>query len=240
MEVVDDLLPVLRRDQVLFIGEIPGTQEFPQLVADLAVSVVLDGQPLVVGLEVPFNERLDGEHWGPFWTRAPRFSDGRSSLAMAELVTALVDLRLAGHPITTVGLDSAWIAPGSAFDPGTLTDIERPRDQAMAGHMLAAMDMVPGAAGLVMAGREHTGVIRGSGTMGSIVAPWFPGSVSLLGLAAGGEALTLLESGPVSCPVPADAGLGVGAVWSDQAGRDGHHGFVNIGHVTAAEPFPLD
>lgn len=240
IEIIDDLLPVLTQDRVLFIGEVPGTQEFPELIADLAVNVVSAGQPLVVGLEVPFNERLDGDHWGPFWTRAPRFSDGRSSRSMAELVTSLADLRTAGHRLTTVGLDGAWVAPGSELDLGALGDIERPRDEAMAGHMLAAMDGVPNAAGLVLAGSEHTGVIRGSGTMGSIVAPWFPGSIALIGLASGGEALTLLQDGPMARPVAADAAVGVGAVWSEEPGSDGHHGFVNVGYVSAAEPFPTD
>ncbi len=238
IETVDDLLPVLQRDQILFIGEIPGTREFPRLIADLAVNVVLEGQPLVVGLEVPFNESLDGEHWGPFWTRAAPYADGRSSLSMAELVASLADLRNAGQPLTTVGLDSAWVAPGSQVDLGALGDIERPRDEAMAGHLLAAMDSVPNAAGLVLAGREHTGVLRGSGTMGSIVAPWFPGSIALIGLASGGEALTLLENGPVPCPVPTSAEVGEGAAWSDEPGGDGHHGFVSVGLVSPSEPFP--
>jgi hypothetical protein len=238
IDTIDDLVPVLRRDQILFISEIPGTREFPQLIADLAVNVVLEGQPLVVGLEVPFNESLDGENWGSFWTRAVRYADGRSSLAMAELVTSLADLRNAGHALRTVGLDGAWVAPGSQVDLGALEDIERPRDEAMAGHLLAAMDSVPKAAGLVLAGREHTGVLRGSGTMGSIVAPWFPGSISLIGLASGGEALTLLENGPIPCPLPSSAEVGEGAAWSDEPGGDGHHGFVNVGVVSASDPFP--
>ncbi|MFW2380266.1 MAG: hypothetical protein ACN4GZ_00810 [Acidimicrobiales bacterium] len=237
-ELIDDLLPVLGGERVLFIGEIPGTCEFPQLVADLALNAAVEGQPLVVGLEVPFNEPLDGERWGPFWTRAAHFADGRSSKAMAELVTLLADLAHVGHPVTTVGLDGAWLAPGSEVDLGVLGDIEGPRDEAMAGHLLAALDSVAGAAGLVLAGPEHTGVTRGSGTMGSLVAPWFPGSIALVGLATGGQALTLEEAGPVVRPAPADPGIGEGAVWSDEPGSDGHHGVVNVGIVTPADPFP--
>ncbi len=240
IDVIDDLLPVLQRGQVLMVGEIPGTREFPQLIADLVVNVALDGQPVVVGLEVPFNEPLDGEQWGPFWTRDPSLADGRSSLAMAELVTTLADLRVAGQPVTTVGLDGAWVAPGSSVDLSALGDLETPRDEAMAGHMLAAMDAAPKACGLVLAGREHTGVIRGSGTMGSIVTPWFPGSVALLGLTSGGEVLALTDDGPRPQPITGDAGIGEGAVWSSDPGADGHHGFVNVGPVTAAEPFPSD
>ena len=235
--ILDDLLPVLVRDQVLFIGEIIGTKEFPQLVADLVVNVALEGQPVVVGLEVPFSEPLDGEHWGGFWTRDAVYADGRSSLAMAELVTTLADLRSAGHAVTTVGLDGPWVAPGSAIELEQLGGLERNRDQAMAGHMLAAMDASPKATGIVLAGPDHTGVSRGSGTMGSIVAPWFPGSIALVGLATGGSSLTLLPDGPVAQPVMADAGVGIGAVWSADPGADGQHGFVNLGTVSAAEPF---
>ena len=237
---LDDLLPVLVRGQVLFVGEVPGTREFPQLIADLVINTAIDGQPIVVGLEVPFNEPLDGEQWGGFWTRDRQFADGRSALAMAELVTTLADLRSAGHAVHTVGLDGPWVAPGSAIDLEALGGLERNRDEAMAGHMLAAMDSEPKATGLVLAGSEHTGVTRGSGTMGSIVAPWFPGSVSLLGLTSGGEALTLTPDGPAPQPVPADAAVGEGAVWSAEPGADGHHGFVNVGVVTPSEPFPDD
>ncbi len=235
---LDDLLPVLVSGQVLFIGEVVGTQEFPKLVADLVLNTAIDGQPVVVGLEVPFNEPLDGEQWGGFWTRDPIYADGRSSLAMAELVTTLADLRAAGHSVTTVGLDGPWVAPGSAIDLEALGGLKRNRDEAMAGHLLAAMDAEPKATAVVLAGSEHTGVTRGSGTMGSIVAPWFPGSVALLGITSGGEALTLLPEGPVPQPVVADAAVGEGAVWSADPGADGHHGFVNVGTVSAAEPFP--
>ncbi len=240
LELIDDLLPVLRPDQVLFIGEIPGTNEFPLLIADLVLHAVSAGQPVVVGLEVPFNEALDGEEWGSFWLRDPKYSDGRSSRAMAELVTTLADLAAAGHPVTTVGMEGPWVAPGSPIDTNVLDQLEQPRDAAMAGHFLAAMDAAPKAAGLVLAGSEHTGVIRDGGTMGSVVAPWFPGSIALMGLTTGGEALTLFADGPVVTPMPGDPAIGEGAVWSAEPGADGHHGFVNVGPVTAAEPFPTD
>lgn len=235
--VLDDLLPTLAPNAVLLIGEIPGTREFPQLIADLAAVLAIESRPAVIGLEVPFNEPLDGEHWGGFWTRDARFADGRSSRAMAELVAALADLAGAGHPVRTAGLDGPWVAPGSGIDLGALGDLERPRDEAMAGHLLAAMDAQPGATGIVLAAPDHTGVARSSGTMGSIIAPWFPGSVALVGLATGGTALALGERGPEVRPVVADPGVGVGAVWSDEPGVDGHHGFVNLGTVSAAQPF---
>lgn len=237
-EVIEDLIPAVQAGRVLLIGEVPGTNEFPLLISDLVVNVLADSQPVVVGLEVPFTEPLDGEEWGPFWLRDPIYSDGRSSLAMAELVTTLADLRAAGFPLITVGLDGPWAAPGSLLDLRSLDDLEGPRDTAMAGHFLAAMDQHPGAAGIILAGREHTGVARGTETMGSIVAPWFPGSIALLGTTSGGTALTLLADGPAPMPVAGNAGLGVGAVWSDEPGADGHHGFVNPGPVTAAAPFP--
>ena len=60
-EVIEDLLPAVQAGRVLLIGEFPGTNEYPALIADLVVNVVADSQPIVVGLEVPFNEPLDGE-----------------------------------------------------------------------------------------------------------------------------------------------------------------------------------
>lgn len=237
LAVLEDLLPVLGSNRVLLIGEIPGTRQFPALIADLALMLTADGQPTVVGLEIPFNEPLDGDHWGEFWTRDPRLADGRSSQAMADLVMTLADLAAAGHPVYPAGLDAAWVAPGSSIELSALADLERRRDEAMAGHFLAAMDAHPRATGIVLAGSEHTGVTPASGTMGSIVAPWFPGSVALLGLATAGSALVLGEDGPEVRPVAADPGVGIGAVWSDQPGVDGHHGFLNLGTVSPAQPF---
>lgn len=235
--VLEDLLPLLGRGRVVLVGEIPGTRQFPELIADLAIVLAAESQATVVGLEVPFNEPLDGERWGDFWTRDARLADGRSSQAMAELVITLADLAAAGHPVHVAGLDGAWVAPGSTIDLAALTDLERRRDDAMAGHFLAAMDAHPGAAGIVLAGADHTGVTPGSGTMGSIIVPWFPGSVALVGLATGGSALVLGEDGPQVGAVSADPGVGIGAVWSDQPGADGHHGFVNLGTVSPAQPF---
>ncbi len=151
---------------VLLIGEIHGTREFPELVAHLVTQVVSAGGSVVVGLEVPFNEPLDGLDWGSFWTRDRRFADGRSSLAMAELVTTLAELRAEGYPVTTVGLDGAWVAPGSPVDLPSLDQLERPRDEAMAGHFLAGMDARPGSARALFSPALSTPASPGA------AAPW--------------------------------------------------------------------
>ncbi len=233
-----DLEPLVQRRRVLLIGEPPGTEEFPALVLELARQGLASGHEVIVGLEVPMTEEVERGPVGPFWQRAAEFQDGRSSRAMASLVEELALMRRNGDKVETVAMDGPWVAPGSTLPLEHMGLLETPRDELMATNLLAVMDRTPRAFTIVMAGAMHTTLhAEAWRTLGSILGPWFPTLTALYGQLTGGTRWLL----------PADASEGAvfdvphlelpaGALWADEVGADGHHGYLNIGHVTASPP----
>lgn len=234
---LEDLSSIVRSEQLLLLGEVHGTNEFPKLVGMLADRAAEQGQPIVVGLEVPMNEDLSGEVRGPFWNRRPEYLDGRSSIAMAELVEHLRLLARSGAAVEAVAMDGPWVAPGSPVPLEMLEHVERPRHETMALNMLSGVGQWRNAVVVILAGSEHTTHGPGRTTTGSILARWYPRTISLLGVATGGEAWSLTAEGPGVHPVPAADGLPEGASWADAVGADGRNGYLNVGVVTASLPF---
>jgi len=91
--------PVFDAAQVIFFGEIHGTQESPKLVTDVLCDLLTKGHTVLLGVEIPSNEqaRLDTYMHGngtkdelekmlnsPFWTSNRH--DGRSSQAVLSLI----------------------------------------------------------------------------------------------------------------------------------------------------------
>ena len=64
-----------------------------------------------------------------------------------------------------------------------------------------------------------------------------PHLVTLVGQPTGGTRWLLSGTGEPGhvAPVP-DLDLPTGALWADEPGADGHHGYVNLGAVTASAP----
>lgn len=233
-----DLEPLMRPRGVILIGEPHGTNEFPALVNAMVDKLLEAGTSVIVGLEVPMTEELELGAAGPFWTRALEFQDGRSSIAMAELVSALADRRRGGDAVEMVAMDGPWVAPGSSVPLDHLALLEQPRDELMATNLLSVMDRTPRACTIVLAGSMHTST-NGTAwrTLGSILRPWFPILVSLMGQLTGGTRWLLPTNGePGFAADVAPLDLPVGALWADQPGADGHHGYVNIGAVSASPP----
>ncbi len=238
-EALADLEPLLRPRHVILIGEPHGTVEFPRLVADMVDALVTSGTSVIVGLEVPMTEEVERGATGPFWSRNPEYQDGRSSVAMAELVTGLAERRRSGDAVEVVAMDGPWVAPGSTVPLEHLELLEQSRDELMAANLLAVMDRTPRACTIVLAGSMHTSTHGPTWrTLGSILQPWFPILVSLMGQLTGGTRWFLPGTGAPghAADVP-HLDLPTGALWADEAGADGHHGYVNLGDVTASPPF---
>jgi len=237
-DVLADLEPLLMPRRVILIGEPHGTNEFPALVSAMVDQLVASGTSVIVGLEVPMTEEVELGAVGSFWSRSAEFQDGRSSQAMADLVNEMAQRRRGGDPIETVAMDGPWVAPGSKVPLEYLDLLEQSRDELMATNVLQVMDRTPRACTIVLAGSMHTST-NGTAwrTLGSILRPWFPILVSLMGQLTGGERWLLPSSGEPghAAPVPA-LDLPTGALWADEPGADGHHGYVNLGAVTASEP----
>ena len=233
-----DLEPLMRPRGVILIGEPHGTNEFPALVEAMVDKQLEAGMSVIVGLELPMTEELELGAVGPFWTRAPEFQDGRSSTAMADLVTTLADRQRRGDAVEMVAIDGPWVAPGSSVPLDYLDLLEQPRDELMATNLLSVMDRTPRACTIVFAGSMHTST-NGTAwrTLGSILRPWFPILVSLMGQLTGGTRWILPTNGePGFAAGVAPLDLPAGALWADQPGADGHHGYVNIGAVSASPP----
>lgn len=229
---IEDLRPLLRPGGVLLLGENPGTAEAPALVAALAEAALATNPEVIVGLELPMTEPVDGSGHGPFFERPDELRDGRSSQAMSELVHRLAELDGA----RPVALDGPWVAPGAPIPLEHIGLLNQPRDAVMAGRLMAEIDLVPQAPTIVLAGSMHTRIDRSNQTLGGLISPWFPRMLALLLLATSGSAWTLTAAGGGPQPVPADPGLAEGAQWAPAPGADGHHGYVNLGDVTASPP----
>lgn len=237
-EALADLEPLLRPRHVILIGEPHGTVEFPALVASMVDTLVAAGVSAIVGLELPMTEELELGAVGPFWSRNAEYQDGRSSVAMAELVDGLAQRQQSGDPVEMVAMDGPWVAPGSSVPLEYLDLLDQPRDELMAANLLAVMDRTPRACTIVLAGSMHTST-HGTAwrTLGSILLPWFPVLVSVMGQLTGGTRWLLPGNGEAGHPVPVpQLDLPVGALWADDPGADGHHGYVNLGAVTASPP----
>lgn len=217
-----------------------GTVEFPKLVGEVVATALESGLAVTVGLEIPMSEPLDGVTFGPFWSRAPQFRDGRSSQAMASLVSELAVARSAGADLVTVALDGPWVAPGSPIPLDMLGVLDHPRDETMARRLLTVMDQRPAALTIVVADPRHTRIAvddSGRRTVGSLLRPWFPDLVALVGRATGGSIWMLSAERESGAVVPlSDVDLPLGALWVAAPGADGHHGYVNVGRVTASLP----
>lgn len=229
---VDQLTPLLAPGGVLLLGEIPGTKEFPTLIFELAIRALATSHRLVVGLEVPLSEPVDGSGHGAFFDRDSSLQDGRSSKSMAKLIDDLAAM----PAVETVALDGPWVAPGAPVPLQHISLLEQPRDAVMAGRILEAIDRTPHSMTIVLAGSEHTRIDRPNASLGGLLSPWFPKLISLAGLTTGGEAWLLKENGGYLASPPSDESLPIGAVWTDRPGADGYHGYVNIGAITGSPP----
>ena len=237
-EALADMEPLLKPRHVILIGEPHGTVEFPALVIAAVDALLAAGTSVIVGLELPMTEELERGAVGPFWKRNAEFQDGRSSVAMADLVSTLAQRQRAGDDVEMVAMDGPWAAPGSTVPLEHLELLDQSRDELMASSLLTVMDRTPRACTIVLAGSTHTST---SGTtwrtLGSILLPWFPILVSLMGQLTGGTRWLLPGSGdPGHAAAVAEIDLPTGALWADQPGADGHHGYVNLGAVTASPP----
>ncbi len=251
MSLLDDLRPLVQPRSVLCVGEFHGTEEFPRVIAGLVTTAVAAGLAVTLGLEIPMSEQdniasvladPDTPVAGPWWNRSDEFLDGRSSVAMAELITNAGQQRRDGADIEIVAMDGPWVAPGSPIPLELIHLLEQDRDQGMATRLLDAIDRRPRAFTLVLAGSEHTSVLQGEvnpgRSMASYIRAWHRNMVSLGGLSSGGTAWVLgrRPEGPGIVEVDG-VELDPGAQWASTVGDDGHHGYLHVGQVTASPPY---
>ncbi len=251
-DLYDSLDPLLKPGRIVLIGEWHGTNEFPDLVGHLADRCAQQGHAVTIAIEIACSEQEnitrfvegngDARLDGPWWHRSSEFQDGRSSEAVARLIHTASDLVNQGHDVHVAPVDGPWVAPGSPIDPSRLHLIELPRDQVMATYTLEVIDERPNAVTLMLAGSRHTRVkplVKNVQPAGRYIHTWHPNTIALVGRTSGGTAWTLQrgESEGRVHTVPDDAALKAEAVWATDPGRDGHHGYLHVGDVSASPPF---
>jgi hypothetical protein len=152
---VDGVDQLLAPGIVVLVGEVHGTAQSPAFVSALACNAVGAGFPVTVALEIPVDEAARVDAFlasggaeadraalidGPFW--APGVADGRSSVAMVDLLDDVRVARAGGTPIDVTLLDS----PSSD------------RDAAMAARVADAAAASPDGIVIALTGNAHTPV----------------------------------------------------------------------------------
>jgi len=241
---MQSLLTKIEDHRVLLVGEMHGTHEVPALVGEIAATLANIDRTLIVGLEIPRNEQARIDSFlksagsesdrvklleGEFWQRD--YQDGRSSVAMLELIERLRQIALKSK-IRVLAID---IVPDAKATGAA-------RDQAMAKMLLAALKKDSDAKGMVLAGNFHTRVQDG--------APWDPKhrfmghylldqsvyAIEVMGVS--GNMWICTDPDATSCKsrdIPANK-LQAGLVLEDAVGDRGHHAHWWLPSTSAALP----
>lgn len=245
-KTIEGLDPLLRKGQILLLGEMHGTNEIPAFMADVTCRALRTGAPVTVALEVPTEEEPRVAAYlaspgraedraallaGPFW-RDP-FQDGRRSQGMLSLLEDLRRLRQAGSPLKVKLLDRLPQGPG--------------RDRVMAGELESAVKASPGDLFIVVTGNVHSRTVPGTPwdpkleNMGYLIAQHHPGVVALDAAYSGGTVWMCTQMDPASCGAkPVHGTKGAGQAPSvrmyDKVNLEGFSGEYYVGALTASPP----
>lgn len=152
---------LMRPGALVMLGEVHGTREVPKFVGDASCQAALTETPVSVGLQIPEDERdfvtayLNSEGTPQdmaelvdslFWVRP--YQDGRSSVAMAELIERLRQLRSHGLDVLVFLYDHSGVQGEE-------------REQAMAETIEAEVRNHPERAFLVLSGNVHNRRVAG-------------------------------------------------------------------------------
>ncbi|MBF5043513.1 ChaN family lipoprotein [Aggregicoccus sp. 17bor-14] len=234
---------------LLLLGEVQGSNEIPTVVGQLVCAAASRGLPVTLAVELPRKEqrrlnRFLASDGGPvaraqllqgdFWHRT--FQDGRSSVAMLQLLERARAERHAGLPIEVLAFDT--FAQGSAHDA------------LMAQALLAERTRSPGRLAVVLTGNVHARTAKGTSwdpaflPLGYLLRQREPGLVALDVDHGGGAANSckLEPGGKVQCGVfretaPIDMRREFMSGPAVERHFLGHRPFVQLGAKRSAEGF---
>lgn len=228
---------ITKRNPVILLGELHGTQEAPAFAAQMICQAVKSDHAVTLFLELSKEEQpaidqylasdgsttakgslLQTESWGR------DYQDGRNSVAMFELIEYVRKLKQAGQAVELVLID--W---QSAPD----------RDQEMANNLLKTVEKDPARFFIALMGNIHNQINPGSGRVGDLVLKALGSEqvISLNQLYGPGSAWVCLAS--EGCGVHKLGGLdgetrGIILNTSDPLGE--YHGQYGVGPINASLP----
>lgn len=241
---------LMKPGAIILLGEVHGTQEIPSFVAASACHAAEHGHSVRVALELPRTDQKlvdaylqatepeiarDAMLGSPFWNRP--YQDGRSSVAMLELIDNLRSQRQAGHPIDVL-----------FFDVESQIEMPMDRDFRMAERVVEAVREHPNAVFIVLAGNMHTRITQGT--------PWDDKyqpmglfllakglSITSLNCASprgtawvcSGSAASDCKASEWQCNAPTDGQPSL--VLNPEPSKDGHQGVYLLDSLTASPPF---
>lgn len=230
---------VLRKGQVLLLGEIHGTNESPEFVQAIVCLALETGLGVTVALELPQSEeptvvrfvkggkpRVSREEIArlPFW--AKDYQDGRASIAMLDLLEELRKRKVAGENVEVILLDKPQ-------------DFAR-RDQEMADRLLSAVEASPENFFVTLTGNLHNRTAPESGRMGArVVEKLGRARVVSLNVSHTGGSAWICEA-TAGCGPLELGGRGEGSAPSIQLFEEpdprGYQGSYFVGAISASPP----
>lgn len=242
---IEGISGVLQPGLVLVLGELHGTQESPAFVADVACHATTAGLAVVVGVELPTAEsgRIDaflnsmgtpedralvisGERW------QSDYQDGRTSLAMLDMLDALRHLQAAGKQVRVVPFDVGGAGGGQA------------RDRGMGNTLAALVKSSPSALAVILTGNQHSRI-----TPGRARNVAFEPMTYVMAQQVTDKKLIALDVGygdgsawicAPGCGVSQLSGMYGERSWAIEIGdatrSAGHHGRYFVGRITASPP----
>lgn len=247
---VPDLDALIEDRNVLILGELHGTAESPAMIGDIVCNLIAKGHRVSLGLELPRNEQglldafLDSATpesesatstlheakqallASPFWSYEK--PDGRTSIAMLNLLDAVRQLRQLEQPVRVVAFDISFGAP------------RQQREEEMAQFLTAAITAAPDHLHLVLTGNLHSRIKKGSFfPLAGQIKVRFPRLISLDVAHDGGSAWLCLM-GVKGCAMqsvgPRNGGQPRGIYLLEEPDRFGHSGVYQVGPLTGSPP----
>jgi hypothetical protein len=245
------LLESFDRESALMIGELHGSTETPALVGRL-VGALADRRPVTLGLEGPRAEQTRIERYlasdgsaaarsdllaGDFWQPPPERSDGRRSLAMAELLETVRRLRAEGADIEVATIDNVGsYGPDGDRRNGMAAEIDALAGKLATGHVVLLMGnfharITPFPGRIFSDGVEIESFLPTAGRVTTLPLT----SVDVTACQGSFWACTGDSCGPQQltseCPIPDGA-----ALYPGEPVRDGYHFTLVLEELTASPP----
>ena len=235
---------------VLVLGEVHGSAEAPAFIGDLACQFLARGERLNIGLEIPNDEQMRIALYltsagkdvdkraliaSPHWQRINGLHDGRTSIAMLDLIERARMLNTNGHNVHVYAIDAVWndLAPNET------------RDQVMAKNVRNVVKNDSARKTLILVGNAHSRKSSASWQEEAPMSSLFGElkTVSFNVSYVGGEAWQCRPvSGATKCGVGELGSCRKSSAeprkmyFSQDAADESHDGFFTLGCITASLP----